>query len=119
MGIIHTKVVDYMYLIASLSGLASGASLLASFPLMQKYPSIIEIAFAYHKNEVIVLSLCWVTIMAAKFSFLFFFKQLIDRIWGLSVYWWCVTIYNVAVLGYGVAVYYLSCPYFNDLKACK
>jgi hypothetical protein len=58
--------------------------------------------------------------MAAKFSFIAFFKKLIDRRLGwLYVYWWVVTLFNVACLGYGMAVYYVACPYYYDTKACK
>ncbi|KAL8994874.1 MAG: hypothetical protein Q9169_005272 [Polycauliona sp. 2 TL-2023] len=49
--------------------------------------------------------------MFVKFSFLFLFRSLVQRIRALTIYWWIVTGFNVAVLGYGLSVYYVACPY--------
>jgi hypothetical protein len=34
-------------------------------------------------------------------------------------YWWVVTLYNVAVLGYVIAVYYIGCPHYYSFEARK
>ena len=72
-------------------------------------------ANAFHKWATIILMLCWCAIMAVKFSFLFFFRKLINLIPPLILYWWIVVFLNIAVFGYGIAVQYLSCPYFSGL----
>ena len=76
-------------------------------------------ANAFHKWATIILMLSWCAIVAVKFSFLFFFRKLIDRIPSLVIYWWIVVFLNIAVFGYGLAVQYVSCPYFNALGIRK
>jgi hypothetical protein len=57
-------------------------------------------------------------ILAAKLSFLFFFRTLIDRTWTRvwQVYWWVVTIFTGASFAWIVAVQFVSCPYFFDSR---
>jgi len=109
-AIMHIKILPNTYLVGAVSD--RGAKVIPP-------GNIVQIAWDYHKWIAIELSLCWVTIMAAKFSFLFFFKKLIGRLRGLTIYWWAITVFNVAVAGYGTSVYYLACPYFYSVKACK
>ncbi|KAL8724939.1 MAG: hypothetical protein Q9181_006608 [Wetmoreana brouardii] len=54
--------------------------------------------------------------MAVKFSFLFLFRKLIDRIPPLITYWWFVIAFNIVAFGYGLSTYFLICPRFNDPK---
>lgn len=110
--IIHNlKAMDSAYLVTAL---------LEGNPEVALTPKVIQEAFDYHKWNTIFLMLCWTSIISAKFSFLFFFKKLIDRRLGwLYVYWWVVLVFTVACLGYGMAVYYVGCPYYYDIKASK
>lgn len=74
----------------------------------------------FRLNVTVTLILCWCTIMAVKFSFMFFFKKLIDRLPTLTIYWWVIFAYNIIVLGYGASVYYVVCPYSGgDPRGCK
>lgn len=82
-------------------------------------PDFVQQSYDSHKWILICLILGWSAIMAVKFGFLFFFRKLIDCLQPLVIYWWLVTAYNVVVFGYGVSVYYLSCPYFHDPRSCK
>ena len=74
---------------------------------------------AFHKWATIILMLCWCAVMAVKFSFLFFFRRLIDRIPRLILYWWIVVFLNIAVFAYGIAVQYESCPYYSGIGIRK
>lgn len=58
----------------------------------------------------------WITICATKFCFLYFFKRLIDRIKSLNIYWWFALAFNVCVFGFGLSVYYLTCPFLYDAR---
>ena len=70
----------------------------------------------FPKWATVALTLSWCAIMAVKFSFLFLFRRLIDRIKPLIIYWWVVTAFNVVVLGYGVCVFYVACPSHHDSR---
>lgn len=61
----------------------------------------------YHKKTIVNCVLTWCTIASVKFSFLFLFKRLIDRVRPVVIYWWLVVVFNIAVTGYGAAVYIL------------
>lgn len=99
-----------MYLVEALSTGLAGAYLPAD---------TLQEAYDFHKWITVTLMLIWCAIMAVKFSFLFLFRKLVDRIRPLIIYWWVVTVFNVGVLGFGVTVYYLSCPYYSSLESRK
>jgi len=71
-------------------------------------------SYRFHKWVTVVLMLAWSTIAAVKFSFLLFFKKLIRQVQGLNNFWWITVIFNIGAFGYGIAVYYVACPYYND-----
>ena len=102
--------IDKMYLVLALT---------TKLPTAEIPPDFLEQSYDFHKWITITLMLSWSAIMAAKFSFLFLFRKLIDRIKPLTMYWWVVTVFNIAVLGYGVSVYYLACPYYYDPRTCR
>ena len=110
MTIMYTVTVDRMYLAEALT---------LGLPDADLPPDFLQQAFHFQKWVTVTLMLVWCAIMAVKFSFLFFFRNLINRIRPLIIYWWVITVYNVAVLGYGVTVYYLACPHYYSIKACK
>ncbi|KAF1343460.1 hypothetical protein EJ07DRAFT_130650 [Lizonia empirigonia] len=102
--IFYTKVIEPMYL---------------TFALITRTPGVVsppvedlaKMSDDFRVNVTVTLILCWCTIMAVKFSFMFFFKKLIGRLPTLTIYWWIIFAYNVIVLGYGASVYYVVCPY--------
>lgn len=65
------------------------------------------------------LVLTWFTIVSIKFSFLFIFKKLIDRIRPLIAYWWVFTVFNGAIAIYGATVPILACPLLDGGKSCE
>ncbi|KAH8701391.1 hypothetical protein GQ44DRAFT_664913 [Phaeosphaeriaceae sp. PMI808] len=105
--IMYREVIDRMYLVVSLQTGVKGVI---------PPDNWLEVSHQFHKWVTVCLMLSWCVVMAVKFSFLFFFKRLIDRIQSLCIYWWAVTIYNIGVLGYGVSVYYIGCPYYFDIR---
>ena len=64
------------------------------------------------------LVLSWTSEMAVKFSFLFFFRNLINRVRGMKLYWWVVFGVSVAVWIFGCGAVFAPCPYF-DLRSRK
>ncbi|KAL2784049.1 hypothetical protein BJX66DRAFT_344404 [Aspergillus keveii] len=54
-----------------------------------------ENGYQFHLWMIIALTTSTASIVAAKLSFLFFFKKLIDRVHGWRVYWWFATVYTV------------------------
>jgi heme/copper-type cytochrome/quinol oxidase subunit 2 len=110
MSIMYSVTIDRMYLAEAVA---------VGLPGVDLPPDFLQQAFDFQKWVTITLTLLWCAVMAVKFSFLFFFRKLIDRIRPLIIYWWVVTVFNVAVLGYGSTVYYLACPHYYSIEACK
>lgn len=101
--------VERLYLVEALTLKMPGAEI---------PPDFLQQAYAFHKWITITLMLSWSAIMSVKFSFLFLFRGLIQRIHAMVIYWWLVTGFNVVVLGYGLAVYYVACPYAHGPEIC-
>lgn len=110
MAITYAVTIDKAYLAEALT-----------FPLADADvpPDFLQQTYDYHKWITVTLMLVWCAVMALKFSFLFLFRKLIDRIRPLIIYWYIVTTFNIAVLGFGVSVYYVSCPYYYSPKSRK
>ncbi|PLB45552.1 hypothetical protein P170DRAFT_478509 [Aspergillus steynii IBT 23096] len=70
-GFMHEEVIDRMYFIVALQRKVEGVI---------PSPDWMQVSFQFHKWVTICLMMSWSAIMAVKFSFLFFFKRLIDRI---------------------------------------
>ena len=79
---------------------------------------VMQMGYDFHTWVTATLMLSWCSILAAKFTFLAFFWKLIDRIYWMKVYWWFALVLNLGSCGYGLSVYILACPYFNDPRAC-
>jgi len=105
-GIIQAQCFDAMYIIYAVT-----------HGMMLPPPDIIQIGYHSHIWITAGLMAGWTTICAVKFSFLFFFKRLIDRIRPLYIYWWVVFVFNLGVFGYGITIYYIGCPWFNQLRS--
>lgn len=80
-------------------------------PLPQDFLS----RFTYYRQLNLILT--WITIVSIKFSFLFLFKKLIDRIPPLIVYWWFIAAFNGAIAIYGATVPILVCPTLNRTES--
>ena len=72
----------------------------------------------FHKFSTVCLILLWTGICCVKFSFLFLFRKLVDRIRWLTVYWWIITGLNLATWLYGVASQVIGCPYYYNPAEC-
>lgn len=115
--IMYVEVVDRMYMAVALQLGTPGVMPPGNPPGDMK--AVTQLIYDFHTWVTVTLMLSWCSIMAAKFSFLAFFWKLIDRIHGMKIYWWVVFTLQVGILGYGISVYYLACPYFDDPRACK
>jgi hypothetical protein len=62
----------------------------------------------------VALILGWCAIVSVKYSYLFLFKRLIDRVPPMVIFWWFAAVFNGLVSAYGVAMYILLCPTFNN-----
>jgi hypothetical protein len=111
--IVYMEVVNRMYIMIALEHRLPGVVPPGDFE------ATMQLAYDFYKWTTITSTLIWCSIMAAKFSILAFFWKLIDRIWWMRVYWWVIFALNVGILGYGVSVCYLVCPYSNDPRVCK
>ncbi|KAF2710376.1 hypothetical protein K504DRAFT_476355 [Pleomassaria siparia CBS 279.74] len=102
--VVYTQVLDRMYLII---GLQAGLVIPPPADWMQ-------ISFQFHKWVTVSNMLGWTAVMTIKLSFMLFFKKLIDRLPVLNYYWWVLMAYQLGCFGYGLAVYYVGCPYYFD-----
>ena len=76
----------------------------------------IDQLFWFLKISDAFLVLSWTSVLAVKFSFLFFFRNLIDRVRGMKTYWWIVMAITLAVWAFGCGAVFAPCPYF-DLRS--
>lgn len=79
----------------------------------------IQQAFDFQKYVTVALVLTWCSIISVKYSYLFLFKRLINRIRPLLIYWWFTAIFNAMISIYGAIVYGVACPHYYSLKACE
>ena len=107
--VILLTIIDKLYLVEAVN-----AGVQIELP-----PDVIEQAFAFHKFSVVALILSWCSIVAVKFSYLFLFRKLIDRMPRMITYWWVAGAFNGLISAYGTTVYVVTCPYFYNLKECK
>ena len=111
MSLMYTFV-DKMYLV--------GASETGDSPPGVPLPSdFIEQAWDFQKLVAVALILTWTAIVTVKFSYLFLFKRLIDRVPYMMTYWWFVVVFNALISVYGAAVYIAACPNFYSIKSCE
>ena len=88
-------------------------------PFIELPPDFMEQAYDQHKLSIIVLILTWCSIVSVKFSYLFLFKKLIDRIPRMISYWWCVAAFTAVISAYGASVYVVACPYIYSARSGK
>ena len=72
-----------------------------------------------HILETIALELSWTSIFAVKFSFLFFFKTLVNRIRPMTILWQFVVAATTVAWVVGCLCAIMECPYFGtNEKMC-
>ena len=101
--------IDNMYLmVAMISGV----------PNERPLTSYVQMAFDVRIKSAISLLLLNCSVCSVKFSFLFLFRKLIDRVRPTLVYWWLATIFNLAAFAYGCVAAFAVRPYLNYLENC-
>lgn len=101
----YTEVLDRMYYIVELQNEAPGVT---------RTEDWLMIYHQFHKWVTICNMAGWCAVMAIKFSFLFFFRRLAERLQYFNYYCGFLIVYNIGCLGHGVAVYYIGCPFYFD-----
>ena len=115
--IMYSVALDKLYQIGAMSASHSAID----FPIDDVHvdPGLLQPVYSFLKWNTVDQTLCWCSIVAVKFSFLFLFRRLIDRIPRLITYWWFVIAFNIIAWGYGFSTYFLICPYYDNPKICK
>ena len=72
----------------------------------------------FEKCNYAFIAIAWTTIFSIKFSFLCFFRRLIDRLRGFIIYWRVVVAFNIVAWALSVCHPFISCPRF-DFSAGK
>ena len=67
----------------------------------------------YQQVSFSFLTLTWTTIFAVKLSFLFFFRQMVDRLKSVMIYWKVVVGITVVSYCYCAAGVFIACPKFG------
>ncbi|KAL8683839.1 MAG: hypothetical protein Q9186_000182 [Xanthomendoza sp. 1 TL-2023] len=116
-AVMYAVTLDKMYRIQALS---AALPIALSFGFDVKAISgdgvFLQQAYEYLKWITVNQTLAWSSVFAVKFSFLFLFRRLIERLPRLIIYWWLVVAFNVVAFGYGLLTYFLICPHYNDPK---
>ena len=58
-------------------------------------------------------TLCWIAVFSVKFTFLLFFRQLLNRLPRFLLYWKVVVVANVVALSYCICYAFFLCPHSN------
>ena len=111
LGVMYATSIDNMYLIEFLTYMLPGPPP----PLPADTP---QRGNDYQRYVNVILILSWITINAVKFSFLFFFRQLIDRVKPLVIYWRIVLVACVGAMVYGICAFFVACPNNYNFEAC-
>ena len=57
--------------------------------------------------------LSWAVIYASKFSYLVFFRALVDRLWRMVIYWRVVVVITLLLGGVSLCETFLACPHVD------
>ncbi len=101
--------VDKMYMVEATETEMIGVELSSNF---------IEQTYDFQKLVTVTLILIWCSIISIKFSYLFLFKKLINRIRSMIIYWWFTVIFNVMISSYEAVVYVAACSDYYNIKSC-
>ncbi|KAF2635431.1 hypothetical protein P280DRAFT_473831 [Massarina eburnea CBS 473.64] len=61
----------------------------------------------------------WGSMCSVKFSFLALFKKLLKQMPNMMRYWWFALAFNIIIGLYGVVVFIVACPYFEEKDIMK
>lgn len=88
--------VDDLFLVEALEGNTIPADLPVDF---------LQGVFDFERLVVGALVLTWCAIISVKFSYLFLFRKLIDRLRPMVIYWWVAVVFNALISIYGIIIY--------------
>ena len=103
---LHFKLVPLAYLYVELE---FGNKISLPFPISKLSKDTIFTLRMLHAYTF----LSWVVIFAVKFSFLFFFRALIDRVRRLMFYWKIVVLITTVFGGISICDTLLACPHID------
>lgn len=95
--------VDDLFLVEALEGNTIPTDLPVDF---------LERVFDFEKLAVGALVLTWCAIISVKFSYLFLFRKLVDRIRPMVIYWWVAVVFNAVISIYGIIIYAAIRPWY-------
>ena len=95
--------VDDLFLVEALEGNTIPDNLPVNF---------IQHTLDFEKLVVGAMVLTWCAIISVKFSYLFLFRKLIDRIRPMIMYWWVAVVYNALISIYGIVIYAYVRPWY-------
>ena len=95
--------VDDLFLVEALEGNTIPADLPVDF---------LKHVLDFEKLVVGAMVLTWCAIISVKFSYLFLFRKLIDRIRPMILYWWVAVVYNALISMYGIVIYAYVRPWY-------
>lgn len=82
--------------------------------LIPSPPDIVHILDYDVKYQAATVMLANATIFGVKFSFIFFFRQLLGRTGRLYVYWWCVFLFTIPCAVICACTEFMVCPAFGE-----
>lgn len=77
-------------------------------------PDIVHILDYDVKYQDATVVLTNATIFGVKFSFIFFFRQLLGHTGRLNVYWWCVFVFTIPCAVICACTEFIVCPAFGE-----
>lgn len=63
--------------------------------------------------------LCWTTIFSVKFSFLFYFRALVHRLYRLEVWWWFTLAVFIPITAIIIPAPFIVCPHTGPSILCR
>ena len=88
--------VDNLYLVEALEGNIIPTDLPVDF---------LQGVSDFERLVVGAMVLTWCSIISVKFSYLFLFRKLIDRVRSIVIYWWVAVVFNALISIYGIIIY--------------
>ena len=83
------------------------------FDLLASIGNVVQVAIDIQIFSTAYIVLSVTGIFAIKFSFLFFFRNLVDRIHTLHIYWRCIAIYTAIVWVVSICISPVACPFYD------
>ena len=76
-------------------------------------PNIIELINTFQRDEMAFLIVSWFAVFSVKYSFLIFFRRIIDRLPYMIMYWRVVMVFTTLVFAWSIATPFVSCSKFG------